>query len=202
MFSHLEQKKIYRGMRKILEYDQFINEMWDTNIDVTPVRKDFRKDEVANYEFEIDGSVYNVFIVGRRYDDAPDDLQIELHFSSKKEGSSDFTNELTGKNNMQKVMAGVWKSLIQWTKEVSKGGNLDSLIISSKSEEQGDERRAKIYADFIARKASQTGMKIIGTEDITDAYNLMMSAFGNTNDTSITTKYLVDNFPIDHLKSL
>ena len=189
-------------MRKILEYNQFVNEMWDTTLDVTPVLVSKHQDgEVANYEFEIDGSAYNVFIVGRRYEDAPDDLQIELHFSAKKEGDSEFTNELTGKNNMQKVMAGVWKSLIQWTKEVCKGGNLVSLVISSKSEEAGDERRAKIYADFIARKATQVGMRITGNEDITDAYNQMMSAFGNHIE-SVTTKYFVDKFPMDKLKSL
>lgn len=188
-------------MENILRYQQFLNEMWDTNVSINPIRKDFREDETATYEFILDGSSYQVFIVCRRYDDSPEDFQLELHFSSKKEGSNEFTNELTGKNNMQKVMAGVWKSIIQWSKDVCKGGYLVSLIISAKSEIKGDSRRSRIYSDFIARKAAEFGMKIKGSEDISDVYNELASSFGGWTE-SITTKYFVDKFPIDRLKSI
>jgi hypothetical protein len=50
------------------------------------------------------------------------------------------------------------------------------------------------------KKAQESGMIITKTTDITDIYNDVMQ--GLTNSNSIVTKYSVDMFPIDRLKSL
>jgi len=187
-------------MKKIIKYSQFINEMWDTIPEIQILKKDIREED-AIYEFNIDDIPYQVLITTRRYDDNKEDLQLEIHFSAKPQGGSKYTTELTGRNNMQKVMGSVWYCIIQWAKEVCKGGYLISLIISAKSEEKGDSRRAKIYSDFIARKASQVGIKISGEEDISKVYDEISIALGGSSD-SVTTRYSIDKFPIDKLRSL
>jgi hypothetical protein len=184
-------------MRHIKLFEGFLNEMWDSDLDIKISRVKVNGED-ATYEFEVDGSTYTVFIYLTRSDDS-DDFSLELHFSVNKDGK--YSNDLTGKNNMQRVMSGVWKCVIDWAKNVSKGGHLCMLMISGKSEEKGDTRRIRIYGDFLARKASQIGMKITGSEDITDLYKEISDAFGGSGDT-ITYKYYVDGFPIGRLKSL
>jgi hypothetical protein len=184
-------------MKHIKLFEGFLNEMWDSDLDIK-ISKVKVNGEDATYEFEADGSTYTVFIYLTRSDDSGD-FSLELHFSVNKDGK--YSNDLTGKNNMQRVMSGVWKCVIDWSKNVSKGGYLCMLMISGKSEEKGDTRRIRIYGDFLARKASQIGMKITGSEDITDLYKEISDAFGGSGDT-ITYKYYVDRFPIENLKSL
>lgn len=188
-------------MKRILKYDNFVNEMWDTNPDIRIVKEEITGEENFNIEFEIDGFLYSVVIIARRREEESQKVSLEIHFSAKN-SSGAFTSDLTGRNNMQKVMGGVWLSIIKWAREVSKGGYLTALIISSKSENKGDDRRAKIYANFIERKAKQIGMIIKGSEDITDLYNELTSAFGGSSIEAITYKYLVEDFPIDRLKGL
>ena len=186
---------------KLFAKGRIMNEMWDTNPDIKIVSEKITNGENYTLEFEIDGFLYSVYIIARRNDEDPKKVSLEMHFSSKN-SSGEYTSDLTGRGNMQKVMGGVWMAFLKWAKEVAKGGYLTTLIISSKSEKSGDDRRAKIYADFLARKAAQVGMKIKGSEDITDVYNELSTAFGGSAVESITHKYMVEDFPIAKLKSL
>lgn len=175
--------------------------MWDTNPDIKILKEEVKDEENFYAEFEVDGFAYSVTIIARRSEEEPQKVSLEIHFNSK-DSQGAFTSDLTGRNNMQKVMGGVWLIIIKWAKEVSKGGYLATLIIAAKSENQGDDRRAKIYANIISRKAAQIGMIIRGSEDISDLYNQMAAAFGDNPIPSITYKYYIDDFPIDRLKSL
>lgn len=98
---------------------------------------------------------------------------------------------------MQDVMGSVWWAVKEWAKERSKGGDLASIIVVAKSESQGDERRSKIYANFIAKKAQEVGMIITKTTDI---YNDLMQ--GLRDSSAIVTKYSIDSFLLDKLKTL
>jgi hypothetical protein len=72
--------------------------------------------------------------------------------------------------------------------------------VVAKSESQGDERRSKIYANFIAKKAQEAGMIITKTVDISDVYNNLMQSLRDSS--AIVTKYSIERFPLDRLKSL
>jgi len=186
-------------MKNILQYRKFINEMWDTIPDINVINRIPARDEDMTYEFEIDGAIYKVFIMVRRWED--NTVTLEIHFSSKAEiTDTEYSDSLTGRNNMQDVMGSVWWAVKEWSKERSKGGNLISIIVVAKSESEGDERRSKIYAHFIAKKAKEAGMTITKTTDITDIYNDVLQ--GLTNSSAIVTKYSVDRFPLDRLKTL
>jgi hypothetical protein len=186
-------------MKKIFRYSQFINEMWDTIPDLRVIKRIPARDEDMTYEFEIDGAIYKVFIMVRRWED--NTVTLEIHFSSKSEiTDTEYSDALTGRNNMQDVMGSVWWAVKEWAKERSKGGNLRSIIVVAKSETLGDDRRSRIYNHFIMKKAQDAGMIITKTTDITDIYNDAMQ--GLTNSNAIVTKYSVDNFPIDRLKSI
>jgi hypothetical protein len=184
-------------MKKILRYSQFINEMWDTIPDLRVIKRIPARDEDMTYEFEIDGDMYMVFILVRRWED--NTVTLEIHFSSKADPSdTKYSDSLTGRNNMQDVMGSVWWAVKEWARERSKGGNLRSIIVVAKSETLGDDRRARIYNHFIMKKAKESGMIITKTTDITDMYNELGLSISN----AIVTKYSVDNFPLDRLKSL
>ena len=186
-------------MKSILKYTEFLNEMWDTIPDIKVINKIPARDEDITYEFEIDGAIYKVFIMVRRWED--NTATLEIHFSSKsKITDTEYSDSLTGRNNMQDVMGSVWWAVKEWAKERSKGGDLTSIIVVAKSESQGDERRSKIYANFIAKKAQEAGMIITKTTNITDIYNDTMQ--GLTNSSAIVTKYSIERFPLDTLKSL
>lgn len=136
-----------------------------------------------------------VILVRRREDNA---VALEIHFQSKsKITDTEYSDSLTGKNNMQDVMGSVWWAVKEWAKERSKGGDLASIIVVAKSESQGDERRSKIYANFIAKKAQEVGMIITKTTDI---YNDLMQ--GLRDSSAIVTKYSIDSFLLDKLKTL
>ncbi len=183
-------------MKNILQYTKFINEMWDTILDINVINRIPARDEDITYEFEIDGAIYKVFIMVRRWED--NTVTLEIHFSSKANPSdTEYSDSLTGRNNMQDVMGSVWWAVKEWAKERSKGGDLTSIIVVAKSESQGDERRSRIYANFIAKKAKEAGMIITKTTDITDMYNEL----GLSISSAIVTKYSVDRFPLDRLKS-
>jgi hypothetical protein len=125
-------------MENILRYQQFLNEMWDTIPDIKVINKIPARDEDMTYEFEIDGDVYKVFILVRRWED--NTVTLEIHFSSKADPSdTEYSDSLTGRNNMQDVMGSVWWAVKEWAKERSKGGNLISIIVVAKSESLGDE---------------------------------------------------------------
>lgn len=175
--------------------------MWDIDPDIEILKEEIKDEENFYTEFEVDGFEYSVTIIARRREEEPQKFSLEIHFSSK-DAQGTFSSDLTGRNNMQKVMGGVWLIVIKWAKEVCKGGYLTALIVSAKSENKGDDRRSKIYANFIERKAKQAGVIIKGTEDITDLYNELTSAFGGDTIEAVTYKYLVDDFPIDRLKGL
>ncbi len=186
-------------MKNILQYSKFINEMWDTIPDINVINRISARDEDMTYEFEIDGAIYKVFIMVRRWED--NTVTLEIHFSSKAEiTDTEYSDALTGRNNMQDVMGSVWWAVKEWAKERSKGGYLKSIIVIAKSETQGDERRSKIYANFIAKKAQEAGMTITKTTDITDIYNDALEGLMDSN--AIVTKYSVDRFPLDRLKSI
>ncbi len=188
-------------MSSLLKYRQFLNEMWDTIPDIKVINKIPARDEDITYEFEIDGYPYRVFILVRRWED--NTVTLEIHFSSKAETSEDqYTDDLTGRNNMQDVMGSVWWAVKEWAKERSKGGNLISIIVVAKSESEGDDRRSRIYGHFIMKKAQEAGMIVTKTTDITDTYNNLTQNLRGPNSHAIVTKYSIDNFPIDRLKSL
>jgi hypothetical protein len=54
-------------MKNILRYTKFINEMWDTIPDINVINRIPSGDENMTYEFEIDGAIYKVFIMVRRW---------------------------------------------------------------------------------------------------------------------------------------
>ena len=58
---------IYNRMKNILRYTKFINEMWDTIPDINVINRIPSGDENMTYEFEIDGAIYKVFIMVRRW---------------------------------------------------------------------------------------------------------------------------------------
>ena len=186
-------------MKKLLRYSRFLNEMWDTIPDIKVINKIPARDEDITYEFEIDGAIYKVFIMVRRWED--NTATLEIHFSSKSEiTDTEYSDSLTGRNNMQDVMGSVWWAVKEWAKERSKGGYLKSIIVIAKSESQGDERRSRIYANFIAKKAQEAGMIITKTTDISDIYNDLMQSLRDSS--AIVTKYSINRFPLDTLKSL
>jgi len=183
-------------MRDLLNYKEFLNEMWDTIPNIKVINRIPERDEDMTYEFEINGAAYKVFILASRWKD--NTVTLEVHFSSKAEiTDTEYSDSLTGRNNMQDVMGSVWWAVKEWAKERSKGGNLVSIIVVAKSESLGDDRRSRIYNHFIMKKAQESGMIITKTTDITDIYN---DVIPGTN--SIVTRYSVDMFPIDRLKSL
>ena len=186
-------------MENILRYQQFLNEMWDTIPDIKVVNRIPARDEDMTYEFEIDGAPYKVFILVRRWED--NTVTLEIHFSSKADPSdTEYSDKLTGRNNMQDVMGSVWWAVKEWAKERSKGGNLISIIVVAKSESPGDDRRSRIYNHFIMKKAQESGMIITKSTDITDIYHDTLQGLMDFN--AIVTKYSVDKFPIDRLKSI
>jgi hypothetical protein len=186
-------------MRDILKYTEFLNEMWDKIPDINVINRIPARDEDMTYEFEIDGFMYQVFILVRRREDNA--VSLEIHFSSKsKSTDSEYSDSLTGRNNMQDVMGSVWWAVKEWAKERSKGGNLISLIVGAKSELKNDNRRSRIYANFIAKKAQEAGMIITKITDITEIYNTTI--LRNPDLLSTVTKYSIDSFPLDRLKSL
>ena len=188
-------------MKSLLKYRQFLNEMWETIPDIKVINKSPARDEDMTYEFEIDGFIYKVFILVRRWEDNA--VTLEIHFSSKDQSTdTDFTDKLTGRNNMQDVMGSVWWAVKEWSKERSKGGDLRSIIVVAKSESIGDDRRSRIYGHFIMKKAQEAGMIVTKTTDITDLYDKMVHGLRDPNSHAIVTKYSIDNFPIDRLKSL
>ncbi len=86
-------------MRSILKYYQFLNEMWETIPDIKVINRIAERDEDMRYEFEIDGFIYQVFILVRRWED--NTVTLEIHFSSKDQSTdTDFTDKLTGRNNI------------------------------------------------------------------------------------------------------
>ena len=173
--------------------------MWDKIPDLRVIKRIPEREEDMFYEFEIKGALYKVFILVRRWED--NTVALEIHFMSKAEiTDTEYTNALTGRNNMQDVMGGVWWAIKEWAKERSKGGNLRSIIVGSKSEAPGDERRLKIYNHFLMKKAQELGMVITKITDITDGYKETMK--GLIDYDAIVTKYSVDLFPIDKLKSI
>jgi hypothetical protein len=185
-------------MKSILKYTEFLNEMWDAIPDINVINRIPSGDENMTYEFEIDGAMYKVFIMVRRWED--NTVTLEIHFSSKaKITDTEYSDSLTGRNNMQDVMGSVWWAVKEWAKERSKGGDLSSIIVVAKSESQGDERRSKIYANFIAKKAQEAGMIITKTTDISDIYNDLMQSLRDSS--AIVTKYSIERFPLDRLKS-
>lgn len=186
-------------MIKLLRYSRFLNEMWDTIPDIKVINRIPERDEDITYEFEIDGAIYKVFILVRRWED--NSVTLEIHFQSKsKITDTEYSDSLTGKNNMQDVMGSVWWAVKEWAKERSKGGDLASIIVVAKSESQGDERRSKIYANFIAKKAQEVGMIITKTTDISDIYNNLMQSLSDSS--AIVTKYSIKRFPLNKLKTL
>ena len=81
--------------------------MWETIPDIKVINRIPARDEDMTYEFEIDGFIYKVFILVRRWEDNA--VTLEIHFSSKDQSTdTDFTDKLTGRNNMQNVMGSVW----------------------------------------------------------------------------------------------
>jgi hypothetical protein len=52
------------------------------------------------------------------------------------------------------------------------------------------------------KKAQEAGMIVTKTTDITDLYDKMVHGLRDPNSHAIVTKYSIDNFPIDRLKSL
>lgn len=72
---------IYMRMKNILRYSRFLNEMWDTIPDINVINRIPARDEDMIYEFEIDGAIYKVFIMVRRWED--NTVSLEIHFSSK-----------------------------------------------------------------------------------------------------------------------
>ena len=188
-------------MRSILKYCQFINEMWETIPDIKVINRIPARDEDMTYEFEIDGFIYKVFILVRRWEDNA--VTLEIHFSSKsKITDTEYSDSLTGRNNMQDVMGSVWWAVKEWSKERSKGGDLRSIIVVAKSESIGDDRRSRIYGHFIMKKAQEAGMIVTKTTDITDLYDKMVHGLRDPNSHAIVTKYSIDNFPLDTLKTL
>lgn len=186
-------------MKKLLRYSRFLNEMWDTTPDIKVINRIPARDEDMTYEFEIDGFMYQVFILVRRREDNA--VALEIHFQSKsKITDTEYSDSLTGKNNMQDVMGSVWWAVKEWAKERSKGGNLISLIVGAKSESKNDNRRSRIYANFIAKKAQEVGMIITKTTDISDIYNNLMQSLRDSS--AIVTKYSINRFPLDKLKTL
>ena len=186
-------------MKNILRYSRFLNEMWDTIPDINVINRIPAGDEDMTYEFEIDGAIYKVFIMVRRWED--NTVTLEIHFSSKsKITDTEYSDSLTGRNNMQDVMGSVWWAVKEWAKERSKGGNLISLIVGAKSESNNDNRRSRIYQNFIMKKAQDAGMIIIKITDITELYNTTILM--NPDLPSTVTKYSIDNFPLDRLKTL
>ena len=181
-------------MKRILKYDIFINEMWDINPDIEILKEEIKDEENFYTEFKVDGFEYSVTIIVRRREEEPQKFSLEIHFNSK-DAQGTFSNDLTGRNNMQKVMGGVWLIVIKWAKEVCKGGYLTALIVSAKSENERDDRRSKIYANFIEKKAKQTGMIIKGTEDITDLYNEMFNILNDSIVKVCCVKIVKDNLP-------
>ena len=103
-------------MKSILKYTEFLNEMWDTIPDIKVINKIPARDEDITYEFEIDGAIYKVFIMVRRWED--NTATLEIHFSSKsKITDTEYSDSLTGRNNMQDVMGSVWWAVKEWAKE-------------------------------------------------------------------------------------
>jgi hypothetical protein len=80
--------------------------MWETIPDIKVINKIPTNDENIIYEFEIGGYLYRIFIyVIRRKNNT---VALEIHFSSKAETSEDpYTDDLTGRNNMQDVIGSV-----------------------------------------------------------------------------------------------
>jgi hypothetical protein len=174
--------------------------MWDSSVNAKFVKKEIVRDEDVKYEIEIDSFLYQVFIISRRRDETPEDVSLEIHFSAKRDENSEYTSDLTGRNNASKVLHGVWECVTAWAKEVSKGGYLKQLIVAAKSEEEGDPRRARIYSSFIAKKASSAGIKILNTRDITEPYTSMMSMMSGPTYKMVVTAYDLEKFPLETLK--
>lgn len=187
-------------MSIIIKYSQFLYEMWDSSADVEFVKKEIIRDEDVKYEIKIDSFLYQVVIISRRRDETPENVSLELHFSAKRDEASEYTSDLTGRNNTSKVLHGVWKCVTTWAREVSKGGYLRQFIIAARSEEEGDLRRTKIYASYLAKKASSVGIKILATRDITEPYTSMMSMMSGPTDKMVVTSYDLERFPIEDLK--
>lgn len=102
-------------MKKLLRYSRFLNEMWDTTPDIKVINRIPARDEDMTYEFEIDGFMYQVFILVRRREDNA--VALEIHFQSKsKITDTEYSDSLTGKNNMQDVMGSVWWAVKEWAK--------------------------------------------------------------------------------------
>jgi hypothetical protein len=51
------------------------------------------------------------------------------------------------------------------------------------------------------KKAQEAGIIVTKTSDITEVYNYFQNIRGS-NSHAIVTKYSIDNFPVDRLKSL
>ena len=60
--------------------------MWDTIPDINVINRIPAGDENMTYEFEIDGAIYKVFIMVRRWED--NTVTLEIHFASKSKITS------------------------------------------------------------------------------------------------------------------
>ena len=194
-------------MKSVRPYSQWLLEMWDSVPDVKVLKKDV-KNENAVYTIDIEGNPYQVTLIVYRKDQALEifpspvedpsnkdsDFSLEIHFSSKKTPEGPFSDSLTGRNNMQDVMGGVWWVIQDWARTICKGGKLSALIVMAKTETPGDDRRAKIYGDFFMRKAKQVGVKVLGAEDMTDTF-IRISRLSGSNPGDIglvATKYYIE----------
>lgn len=189
-------------MKTISTYSQWLFEMWDSTPDVKLLKKipeGGESDEDTTYEIDIDGNPYQVVILVRRPEEDENNVYLELHFNAKDSSGGKYTDALTGRNNMQKVLGGVWWAIQDWARTRAKKGNLVSFLSVAKSENPGDDRRSKIYADFLMRKASQYGIKVLGSKDITSVYKDLMGMFSHRDSGSVVFKYEIEPLPIQKL---
>ena len=181
-------------MKMIFPYSQWLAEMWDSVPNVKVLEKKV-EDEDVTYTIDIEGNPYRIWVHTRRYEDPEDkdsSFMVEMHFGSKTSPEGEFRDSLTGRHNMQKVMGGIWWAVKDWARTVCKGGELSAIIVIAKTEEPGDDRRAKIYGDFLMRKAKQVGIKVLKIVDITSLQQSMNRMMGNPGGEIIATKYLIE----------
>lgn len=167
--------------------------MWDSMPNVKVLEKNIEDEDVI-YVLDIGGNPYQITLHTLREnpEDKDSDFMLELHFNSKASPEGEFSDSLTGRNNMQEVMGGLWWAIRDWAGTVCKGGDLSAIIVIGKSEAAGDDRRSKIYGDFIMRKAKQVGVKVLKSEDITSMHQNLMRMMGNPATEFIATKYFIE----------
>jgi hypothetical protein len=100
------------------------------------------------------------------------------------------------------VMANIMGVVTHWfnSDELDEKTRIVALWLNSKSEEEGDARRSKMYRYYLGKTLQKLGLNIIEEKDITEEWTKRNQPENPSNDKYIFMQYKIEPITIDEVK--